>query len=92
MDNVHEMNAEVRGSWQMWGKPLEDLLEWFLDESNAPQEILEQSSVESENGLFNRWEEDGAVRVGTLGNEGNSTSNNTSVVPLTDKSQNNTKL
>jgi hypothetical protein len=54
LDNVKQMTAEVRGTWEMFGKPVEDLLAWFLDERNAPREILEQNSVESKNETTNR--------------------------------------
>jgi hypothetical protein len=41
LSNIHQMNAEVRGTWDMWGKPVEDLIAWFVDESNAPTDVLE---------------------------------------------------
>ncbi|KAG7353328.1 hypothetical protein IV203_009377 [Nitzschia inconspicua] len=41
LPNIHQMNAEVRGTWEMWGKSLEDLVAWFVDESTAPKEIFE---------------------------------------------------
>jgi hypothetical protein len=41
LSNVHEMRAEVRTTWDMFGKPIEDIISWFVDESSAPKEVLE---------------------------------------------------
>jgi hypothetical protein len=48
LPNIHQMNAEVRGTWEMWGKSIDDLVVWFTDESNAPKEILALSNIPSE--------------------------------------------
>ena len=32
LPNIHEMRAEVRSAWQMFGKPVEDLIAWFVDD------------------------------------------------------------
>jgi hypothetical protein len=41
LPNIHQMNAEVRSTWEMWGMPLEDLIAWFVDERNAPKYVLD---------------------------------------------------
>jgi len=46
LNNVHQMNAEVRGTWQMFGKPVEDLVAWFVDETTAQKEIIEPKGIQ----------------------------------------------
>jgi hypothetical protein len=38
LENVHQMEAEVRGTGSMWGKPVEELIEWFVHDPNKKEQ------------------------------------------------------
>jgi hypothetical protein len=35
LDNVHEMRGNVRGTWDMFGKSVENLIDWFTNDTAA---------------------------------------------------------
>jgi hypothetical protein len=71
LPNIHQMNAEVRGTWDMSGKPVEDLIAWFVHESSAPTDVLKgtdtQDQSRADHNVSNASNQDSPPNVGWSG-------------------------